>query len=354
MELEILKEIEVEGIDMIGPKGDKGDTGPQGPKGDKGDTGLQGIQGPKGEKGDKGDQGEPGAVKMQVVDTLPETGRTDTIYLVKKDNPSDQNLYDEYVYTKTGWEHIGDTSVDLSDYYTKEESDEKLLAKQDKLVAGDGIELDGNVIKSVPDFSMYSVYYAKPKDGEDYILINDLPAYKYPSDVAQIKKVNVLPTGLDLKIRKADGNIVNITGLGDINSNRRKIGFRAVIMGYSGDSLEEMTSNYATISMLVYDSDSPQFYFGYLYKNNTSISSPGSAFPNGAIVTNGEVAFEYAKKNSVLTKTNTTQYTPTGDYNPSTKLYTDKTHYENMAGYDATKTQVLKNINGTLTWVNEE
>lgn len=30
MELEFLKEIEVEGIDMIGPKGDKGDTGPQG------------------------------------------------------------------------------------------------------------------------------------------------------------------------------------------------------------------------------------------------------------------------------------------------------------------------------------
>ena len=122
MELEFLKEIEIEGIDMIGPKGDKGDTGPQGPKGDKGDTGLQGIQGPKGEKGDKGDQGEPGAVKMQVVDTLPETGRTDTIYLVKKDNPGEQNLYDEYVYTETGWEHIGDTSVDLSNYYTKEET----------------------------------------------------------------------------------------------------------------------------------------------------------------------------------------------------------------------------------------
>lgn len=55
----------------------------------------------------------------------------------------------------------------------------------------------------------------------------------------------------------------------------------------------------------------------------------------------------------VLTKTNTTSYTPTSDYHPSTKLYTDKTHYENMAGYDATKTQVLKNINGTLTWVDE-
>lgn len=59
------------------------------------------------------------------------------------------------------------------------------------------------------------------------------------------------------------------------------------------------------------------------------------------------------ERNTIIGKNNTTAFTPTGDYNPSTKLYTDKTHYENMAGYDATKTQVLKNINGTLTWVDE-
>ena len=63
--------------------------------------------------------------------------------------------------------------------------------------------------------------------------------------------------------------------------------------------------------------------------------------------------FEALSTETGLSKTNTTAYTPTGDYNPSTKLYTDKTHYENMTGYDATKTQVLKNVNGTLTWVDE-
>lgn len=62
---------------------------------------------------------------------------------------------------------------------------------------------------------------------------------------------------------------------------------------------------------------------------------------------------KFPSQNEVLTKTNTTKYTPTSDYHPSTKLYTDRTHYENMAGYDASKTQVLKNINGTLTWVDE-
>ena len=44
--------------------------------------------------------------------------------------------------------------------------------------------------------------------------------------------------------------------------------------------------------------------------------------------------------------------TPTSDNNAANKKYVDAlpTTY---SGYDATKTQVLKNINGTLTWVNE-
>ena len=54
-----------------------------------------------------------------------------------------------------------------------------------------------------------------------------------------------------------------------------------------------------------------------------------------------------------LAKNNTSSYTPTANYHPSTKLYTDRTHYENMAGYDAGKTQVLKNVQGVLTWIDE-
>lgn len=55
---------------------------------------------------------------------------------------------------------------------------------------------------------------------------------------------------------------------------------------------------------------------------------------------------------SALSVSNTSVFIPTGDYNPSTKKYVDDkpTTY---SGYDATKTQVLKNINGTLTWVDE-
>ena len=53
-----------------------------------------------------------------------------------------------------------------------------------------------------------------------------------------------------------------------------------------------------------------------------------------------------------LTKDNTTPWVPTGPFNPSTKKYVDD-KLTSLTGYDASKTQVLKNVNGTLTWISE-
>lgn len=44
---------------------------------------------------------------------------------------------------------------------------------------------------------------------------------------------------------------------------------------------------------------------------------------------------------------------PTTDDHLTNKKYVDKTQYEKMAGWNSEKTQILKNINGTLTWVDE-
>lgn len=57
---------------------------------------------------------------------LPAIGDTDTIYLRPKENDDTNNYYDEYVYLENGtYEKIGDTKVDLSNYYTKGEADTK-------------------------------------------------------------------------------------------------------------------------------------------------------------------------------------------------------------------------------------
>lgn len=64
---------------------------------------------------------------FELVDELPESGKQNIIYLVKKDTSSEQNdVYDEYIWITDEdgtehWERIGSTAVDLSDYYTKEE-----------------------------------------------------------------------------------------------------------------------------------------------------------------------------------------------------------------------------------------
>ena len=57
---------------------------------------------------------------FQVVDTLPtENISTSTIYLIPSTKPEAENVYDEYIYVNGNWEHIGSTSIDLSDYVTK-------------------------------------------------------------------------------------------------------------------------------------------------------------------------------------------------------------------------------------------
>lgn len=70
-------------------------------------------------------------LRIEVVNELPSTGETNVIYLVKKTG-TNPDVHDEYVYVEGNWEKIGNTEVDLSNYYTKDqvytksEIDEKL------------------------------------------------------------------------------------------------------------------------------------------------------------------------------------------------------------------------------------
>ena len=272
----------------------------------------------------KGPAGEPGAVKMQVVDTLPQVGRTDTIYLVKKEHPSEQNLYEEYVYTEnSGWEHIGDTSVDLTDYYTKEETDEKLDGKQDDLPiyyfhtdsnlrqytqSDDDKRKLAEIIndaysKSRQCFDLYTTFWtgSTPQGNKMYKNALFTDPYHANTPLLSQPKYYTLSTMLYSENRPTASNSTVIGS-----------SMLALVLSWS--------DNICTVTKIT------PFY-------NASTSVPNTT--------------------DVLTKKNTAAFTPTNDYNPSTKLYTDKTHYENMTGYDATKTQILKNINGTLTWVDE-
>lgn len=97
-----------------------------------------------------------GRLKRLVVETLPTQDiDTNTIYMILKTAPTTNNIYDEYMYINNAWELIGSTEVDLSNYYTKTESDNRYNAK---LTVGNGIDITNNEISAKVDG--YNLYFA--------------------------------------------------------------------------------------------------------------------------------------------------------------------------------------------------
>jgi len=80
---------------------------------------------------------------MQVVETLPTEGVEGVIYLVGTAQP-----YEMYIWENGAYIDIGSTEVDLTNYYTKTETDTKLNAKQNTLTAGTNITISGTTISA--------------------------------------------------------------------------------------------------------------------------------------------------------------------------------------------------------------
>lgn len=119
---------------ITGPKGEQGIQGEAGTPGKDGDDGVSitsvtqtGIQGGtrvtitlSNGQSTSFDVYNGINTNFQVVNVLPtENISTSTIYLVPSTTPGEENIYDEYIYVNGNWEHIGSTTVDLSDYVTK-------------------------------------------------------------------------------------------------------------------------------------------------------------------------------------------------------------------------------------------
>ena len=82
--------------------------------------------------------GSASTFNVEVVDVLPETGETHTIYFVPAEVSGETNVHDEYIWVEDRWELIGSTQVDFSEYYTKTDINAKLL---DYYTTGETVEL---------------------------------------------------------------------------------------------------------------------------------------------------------------------------------------------------------------------
>ena len=73
-------------------------------------------------------------INLTIVETLPtENIDTNTIYLVLKTEAYLNDYYDEYMYINSRWELIGNTRVDLTNVYTKEEIDNKGFITEERV-----------------------------------------------------------------------------------------------------------------------------------------------------------------------------------------------------------------------------
>lgn len=80
-------------------------------------------------------------IEFQIVETLPETGKKGVIYLVAHNNedgnpahnPSDKDIYDEYIWVTDKFEKIGNTDIDLSAYAKSTDVDTKISTEIGKL-----------------------------------------------------------------------------------------------------------------------------------------------------------------------------------------------------------------------------
>lgn len=76
------------------------------------------------------------SLTVEIVETLPTQDiSTSTIYLI---NVTGTTNYEQWMYINSTWSNIGNTSVDLSNYYTKTQTDTLLADKVDK-VTGKGL-----------------------------------------------------------------------------------------------------------------------------------------------------------------------------------------------------------------------
>ena len=270
-----------------GDKGDKGDpgdtgaTGPQGIPGPQGPQGIPGPQGPQGIPGPQGAQGIPGSVKMQIVEALPETGADDTIYLIAKTSPEDQNVYDEYIYTNSNWERIGDTSINLDNYYTKEEADVLVNSKSTVY------KWNGKSSSTTPsNLALFQKALNDIKNGCTPLISVDYNNNGF----ADSKKGTILAfpdlSNVDLSTYKGTIYIYGISQTSNLNSAN-------------------------TTLALGLTSDRPQMSISV--SKGTVVSVSDMIYYNTA----------YSKGGNYLRCDNTAAYEPISDYHPATKKYVD-------------------------------
>lgn len=295
----------------------------------------------KGEKGEKGDKGEPGKFQVHIVDELPTVGEDGVMYLIKKDTASGDDLYNEYLYADGKWNLIGNTHIDLSDYYMKSEtySIEEVHNLVDEIEAG--VELYGIFEDGVLSLSLLDNTSMQLSKIDVEIPQNQELHYTWDGTTGdEAKEIFQI-----VYAYYRSGKLINV----DLSYKNKM--YKLTNISNPANKGNELYCQFMTLD---YYTDRTDFVF--MQSVNAVLTLNGGIVESVSInesIDKFRLIREYDGSNGALPTNNTKEYTPTMPYEPSTKKYVDETQYKNMPGWSSQRTQVLKNINGKPTWVNE-
>lgn len=272
--------------------------------------------------------GSGAGINIQIVDELPtENISLTTIYFKHMVTTKPHNVYEEWMYINDAWELIGTTEMDLSGYATTAMvGDLSTLKTTDKdsvvdavnelvdkqLVAGNGIELDGNTINlsgsTIKTLTEDPVMLANLDSGlylcKSPTTINHW-GKNYMTGAASNNTNAVFPI-LVYKNVHNQGCAIMWDRKGEI-----------VCFGQNQNWASYSYASFATLSNLT----------NYISKTNTTSYTPTTDYhPATKKYVDDKVAEGSGSGvdlSNYLAKDNTIEFTPTADYNPSTKKYVD-------------------------------
>ncbi len=241
-------------------------------------------------------------------------------------------------------------SVDnLTNYYTQADIDNALDEKQNVLAPGTGIIIEEDVISSnivgnyaLSDFNL-SFYSGTTEEFIAAIIASDMP-------INSCAIGEVMCSDLPSNINNAEVTVIRTSStVIEVSMSSTNIAPYKWFINAWG----EENSGWRTYANLV-EADNVTFTDGDTFQekfDNGDLTGPqGEPGTNGTNGTNGVDGADGLTTSITLNGTTIEQV----DGNIDLGDLNTPTFYESIEGYNAETTQVLKHINGVMTWVTEE
>ena len=245
-------------------------------------------------------------LNIEVVASLPTSNISTTTIYLKGSKKDGNNSYEEYIYVNGTWELIGTTAIDLTPYATKTYVDTE-IDNVAKSALGLG-ETSTTAYRG--DYGKTAYTHAQVKDGSNphattFANIASKPTTIAGYGITDAKIANgTITLGANTITPLTSGSSLDATKLSGTASISTTGNAKTAT---TADSLKNVTATAAELNVL----------------DGITATTAELNYVDGVTSNIQTQLNNKANKSEILTKTNTTAFTPSGDYQPATKKYVD-------------------------------